>query len=138
MTDLTQSQWREIEKASVYLPGQTSVGRYIGLGVLKTILKKSKRTNPQNALLHALIDDAIEKGGETLAGWTHDDVYEWLLGTHFGWERQQALGVTRMKPRKRGSRATKNEFSDLVETFVREMATHGIVLELPGDGEWPQ
>ena len=138
MSDLPASTWREIEKAAIYLPGETSVGRYIGVGVLKTILKKSRRTNDQNALLWALYDDVLKQGGETLGGWSRDDLHEWLLGTHFGWDRMDALGMKRMKPKRRSSKLTKSEFSDLVETLVREMAQHGIQLQLPGDGEWPQ
>ena len=131
MSDLTQSQWREIEKASIYLPGQTSVGRYIGVGTLKNILRKSRRTNDQNALLWALYDDALKQGGEALGGWTKDDLHEFALGSYFGWERYDALGMKRIKPKRRSSKLTKTEFSDFVDAFIRQMAEHGIILETP-------
>lgn len=133
MSDLSASVWREIEKQAIYLPGQTSVGRYIGVGTLKNILKKSRRTNDQNALLWALYDDAIKQGGETLGGWSREDVHEFMLGEYHGWDVCEAFGRKRMKPKKRSSRLTKSEFGDFVEFVVRKFAEHGIVLELPGD-----
>lgn len=133
MTVLTQAQWREIERASIYLPGQTSVGRYIGVGALKTILKKSRRTNDQNALLWSLYEDVLKSGGESLGGWTKDDLHEYCLGEYFGWDEHKAFGRTRLKPKNRSSRLSRMEFSDFVEFIVRRMAEHGIVLELPGE-----
>jgi hypothetical protein len=133
MSDLPASTWREIEKASIYLPGQTSVGRYIGVGTLKTILRKSRRTNDQNALLWSLYQDALNQGGEALGGWSKDDVHEFMLGEFWGWDKLEAFGRTRIKPKKRSSRLTKMEFSDFVEFVVRRFAEHGIVLQLPGD-----
>lgn len=135
MSDLTPAQWREIEKASVYLPqeGTCGVGRFIGLGVLKNILRKSRRTNDQNALLWALYDDALKQGGEALGGWSRDDIHEFMLGEYWGWDVCEAFGRKRMKPKRRSSRLTKLEFSDFVEFVVRRFAEHGIVLELPGD-----
>jgi hypothetical protein len=136
MTDLPASTWREIEKASAYLPIDKPVGRYIGLGTLKTILKKSKRTSDQNALLWALYEEILKRGGEALGGWTKEDLHEYCLGEHFGWVEHKAFGRTRMKPRRRSSRLAKLEFSDFVEFIVQRMAEHGIVLELPGDSGW--
>lgn len=137
MTDLPASTWREIEKASVYLPGQQTVGRFVGLGTLRTILKKSRRSTTQNALLWALYDDVLKLGGESLGGWTKDDLHEWALGEYFGWTEHKAFGRTRLKPKRRSSRLTKAEFADFVEWFVQKMAEHSIVLELPGE-QWPR
>lgn len=135
MTDLSKSVWHEIIESSAYLPqdGPKCVGRHISLAKLQNILRKSRRSNDQNSLLWALYADALEQGGETLGGWTAADLHEWLLGTHFGWERYDALGMVRQRPKRRSSRLTKMEFSALVETLVRELAEHGIVLELPGE-----
>lgn len=135
MSEPTQSQWREIEKASVYLPqdGTRFVGRYIAMGVLKNIFRKSRRTNDQNSLLWAIYDDVLKQGGETLAGWTKDDLHEFALGSYFGWDRYEAFGMKKVKPKKRSSRLTKMEFSAFVEHFVMQMAQHGIYLKLPGD-----
>jgi hypothetical protein len=135
MSDLTSSQWHAIEKASVYLPqdGSRALGRYIGLGKLREIIRKSKRTSDQNALLWTLYSYVLQVGGETLAGWTTDDLHSFLLGEYFGWEKHQAFGMTRVKPKRRSSRLTKAEFSDYIEFIARYMAGHGIVLQLPGE-----
>ena len=133
MTDLPDSTWRAIEKASIYLPGASSVGRYIGVGVLKTILKKSRRTSTQNALLWSLYEDIIARGGEAMRGFTKDDLHEFFLIDYFGSETRELFGRKKLKPLKRSSRLTKMEFSDFVEHIVRFMAEKGVVLELPGE-----
>lgn len=136
MTDLPQSTWREIEKASVYLPGETSVGRFIGVGTLKTILKKSRRSNDQNALLWSIYEDIIARGGEAMRGFTKEDLHEFFLIDYFGSETKELFGRKKLKPLKRSSRLTKMEFSDFVEHIVRFMAERGLVIELPGDEEF--
>lgn len=134
MSDLTASQWREIEKASVYFTGErNAVGRYIGLGVLRNIVRKSRRTSDQNRLLWSLYEDILRLGGETLGGWSKEDLHEYFLIQHFGAETREAFGMKRLKPLRRSSRLTKTEFSDFVDFIVRRMAEHGIVLELPGE-----
>lgn len=133
MTDLPQSTWRAIEKESVYLPAGTGIGRYIGLGALKTILRQSRRSNDQNALLWALYDDVLKQGGETLAGWSKEDLHDFALGSYFGWDRYEAFGMKKVKPKQRSSRLAKSEFANFVEAFVMQMAQHGIMLKLPGD-----
>ena len=125
MSDLTASQWRDIEKASEH--------GCIRLGVLRTIIKKSRRTNDQNALLWVLYSDALKQDGETLGGWTTEDVHEYMLGEYHGWEVHEAFGRKRMKPVRRSSRLTKTEFADFVSFVVQRFAEHGIVLELPGE-----
>ena len=131
--DLPASTWRAIEKESIYLPGQTSVGRYIGLGTLKTILKKSRRTNDQNALLWSLYEDILRMGGESLRGFTKDDLHEFFLIDFFGSETKELFGRKKLKPLKRSSRLTKMEFSDYVEHIVRFAAERSIILQLPGE-----
>ena len=132
---LTPAQWHEIRDASVYLPqdGSRNVGRYIALDKLASILRKARRSSDQNALLWALYTDALRLGGETLGGWSTDDLHEYMLGEFFGWEVHEALGRKRQKPKRRSSRLSKAEFSDFVEFVVQRFAEHGIVLSLPGD-----
>jgi hypothetical protein len=130
MTDLTASQWREIEAAC----GWTADGKpYVLLGQLRTIIKRSRRTLGQNSLLWALYSDAKLIGGELLGGWDTETIHEYMLGEYFGWVTTEALGRKRQTPVKRSSRLTKMEFSDFVEFVVRRFAEHNIVLELPGD-----
>lgn len=130
MSDLTASQWREIEEAA----GSTADGTpYILLGQLRTIIKKARRSLDQNALLWALYTEALAKGGETLGGWSTEDLHEYMLGEHFGWQTREALGMRRQKPMRRSSRLTKPEFADFISFVVRRFAEHGVVLELPED-----
>jgi hypothetical protein len=129
MTDLSAATWQEIEQNAVKHDGF----KYISVGVLRNILRKSKRTPDQNALLWALYEDALRLGGEALGGWTKDDMHEYMLGEYWGWDKCTAFGRTRLKPKKRSSQRTKLEFADFVEFVVRRFAEHGIVLQLPNE-----
>jgi len=86
---------------------------------------KKPRTNQQNAFLWGVAYPAIlEGGGEALAGWTRDDLHEYFLGECFGWETLEGFGRKRMRPLKRSSALTKQEFSDyllFLETRCMEM-----------------
>jgi hypothetical protein len=95
----------------------------------------ARRSNDQNALLWALYADVLKQGGETLAGWDKDDLHEWALGEHFGWQEMSGLGRRRLKPARRSSTLSPAEFAEFVEWFVRRMAEFGIRLELPGEVE---
>jgi hypothetical protein len=127
MTDLSPTVWREIELNASIHDGT----KQISLPILRNILRKSRRTPDQNALLWALYDDALKAGGEALGGWTAEDLHEFALGSYFGWDRHDAFGMKRIKPKRRSSRLTKAEFGDFVDAFIRQMAEHGIVLETP-------
>ena len=131
MSDLTPAQWREIEAASDSFGNMP--GRFIALGVLRSIIKRSRRSLDQNALLWALYTEAKEKAGEALGGWDTATIHEYMLGEHFGWITSEALGRKRQTPLRRSSRLTKPEFSEFVEFVVRRFAEHGIVLSLPGE-----
>lgn len=126
---ISDALWREIEAAALDYKGV----KFVAVPRLRLILKRSRRSNDQNALLWALYDDVIRKGGETLGGWTKDDLHEWALGEHFGWDEHKAFGRTRLKTKRRSSTLTKQEFTDFLDWFVRRMAEFGIVLELPGE-----
>jgi len=96
---------------------------------------KTQRTMSQNALLWALYDDVLKQGGETLRGWTKEELHEFACGEYHGWEVTEAFGRKHLRPRKGSSKLSKAEFSDFVEAFVIKMAQHGIVLKLPGESE---
>jgi hypothetical protein len=143
--DLSPAVWREIEAAAVNahavdsrFGASTDHGRIIWaieLGKLRTIIKKSRRTNDQNALAWHLYEDIIKRGGEEMRGFTKDDLHEFFLINHFGAETKELFGRKRLKPLKRSSRLTKMEFADFVDHIVRFMAERGVVLELPGE-DW--
>lgn len=94
---------------------------------------RSTRSSEQNRLLWSLYTDILHKGGEAMGGWTKDDLHDFFLGTHFGWEVIEGFGQKRKKPMRRSSRLNTVEFSELVEFIVRYMAEHGVYLSLPGD-----
>ena len=74
---------------------------------------KRPRTDQQNRFLWGVCYPAIlEGGGETLAGWTRDDIHEYFLGECFGWETLEGFGRKRMRPIKRSSKLNKQEFSE--------------------------
>jgi hypothetical protein len=74
---------------------------------------KKPRTDQQNRFLWGVCYPAIlEGGGEALAGWTRDDLHEYFLGECFGWETLEGFGRKRMRPIKRSSKLTKQEFSE--------------------------
>lgn len=94
--------------------------------------RKSRRTDQQNRYLWGVVYKTILKaGGEALGGWTAEDLHEYFLGEHFGWEKLRGFGRTRMKPMRRSSRLTKMEFVDYVDFIIRKAAGLGVVIPDP-------
>jgi len=96
---------------------------------------RPKRSDTQNALLWSLYQQVIDKGGEAMRGWTRDDLHDFFLGEHFGWERLESdlINRAKMRPVRRSSRLSKIEFADYTDHIVRFMAERGVILDLPGD-----
>jgi len=93
---------------------------------------KKPRTNQQNAFLWGVAYPAIlEGGGEALHGWTRDDLHEYFLGECFGWETLEGFGRKRMRPFKRSSKLTKQEFSEYLLFLETRCAQMGIVIPEP-------
>lgn len=93
---------------------------------------KRPRTNQQNAYLWGVVyPTVIEAGGETLRGWTAEDLHEYFLGEIYGWEVLAGMGRKRMKPVKRSSRMTKIEFMDYLEQISQRCAELGIIIPEP-------
>lgn len=92
---------------------------------------KPIRSDSQNAFLWATYEDILKAGGETLGGWTKDDLHEYLLGEHFGWKTMTGLGTKRQIPMRRSSRLNKQEFSDYIAFIQQRMAEHGIFVRDP-------
>jgi hypothetical protein len=88
---------------------------------------KSTRTPAQNAYLWGVVYPTILEAGE-LKGWEPDDLHEYLLGEHFGWEIIEGLGKRRMRPIRRSSKLDKQEFSDYIDFIQRKMAQFGIFI----------
>jgi hypothetical protein len=97
---------------------------------------KPRRSDSQNAFLWGVVYPSIlEGGGEALAGWQKDDLHEFMLGEHFGWETLTLGGKTVHKPVRRSSRLNKQDFSDYLEFLSRRAAELGIVIPEPSYGE---
>jgi len=94
---------------------------------------KAKRSDSQNRYLWAIYTHILEQGGNELAGWTKDDLHEFFLGNHFGWETLSGFGKGRVKPLKRSSGLTKMEFSDFVASIQRFMAERGVYISDPNE-----
>lgn len=93
---------------------------------------KSKRSDAQNRYLWGVVYPTVTKH---LEGWSSEDVHEYCLGEHFGWEKVKGLGKTRLRPLRRSSRLSKLEFMDYVSFIQQRMAEHGIVIPDP-DQDW--
>ena len=92
---------------------------------------KATRSQKQNDTLWWIYQQIIDFGGNTLGGWTKDDLHEYCLGEKFGWEVHAALGRKRLKPVRRSSRLSKTEFAEFVEWIYAHFEEKGFVLKRP-------
>jgi hypothetical protein len=91
---------------------------------------KSTRSNEQNAFLWGVVYETI---AQHLPGWDANDIHEYFLGEHFGWQTLEGLGRKRLKPRKRSSRLTTIQFNKYIEFIQRRMAEHGVYIPDPNE-----
>jgi hypothetical protein len=89
---------------------------------------QKRRSDQQNRYLWGVVYPAFLR---VLEGWDAEDVHEYLLGEFFGWERLQGMGRTKMKPVKRSSKLSKQEFAEYVDFCQRKGAEHGIYIADP-------
>lgn len=90
------------------------------------------RTNQQNKFLWGVVYPAIiEGGGESLRGWTRDDLHDYFLGECFGWETLEGFGKKRLRPLRRSSALNKQEFSDYLLFLETKCMDMGIVIPEP-------
>ena len=90
---------------------------------------KKRRSDQQNRYLWGVVYATILKeGGEALGGWDADDLHEYFLGEHFGWETLEGFGKKRIKPVKRSSVLSTVEFSDYVDFIQRKAAELGVYI----------
>jgi hypothetical protein len=92
--------------------------------------KRPRRSDEQNRYLWSAVYGTILKH---LPGWSANDVHEYFLGEHFGWETLEGLGRKRLKPIRRSSRLSTTEFSDYVAFIQRTMAEKGVYVPDPGE-----
>lgn len=62
-----------------------------------------------------------------------DDLHEFFLGEHFGWEVRAVLGQQRRVPKRRSSGLNTGEFSDFYAFIQRRAAEVGYYVPDPGE-----
>ena len=93
---------------------------------------KPRRSENQNRYLWGVVYPTILKAGH-LDGWHAEDLHEFFLGEHFGWETLDGMGRKRVKPLKRSAKLTKQEFSEYV-AFIQQRAS-GMGIYVPDPEE---
>jgi hypothetical protein len=91
---------------------------------------RARRSDEQNRYLWGVVYKTI---CQHLPGWDAEDVHDYFLGEHFGWETLEGLGRKRVKPIKRSSKLTTTEFADYVGFIQRTMAAKGVYIPDPGE-----
>lgn len=86
---------------------------------------KPTRSEAQNRYLWGVCYAELAKH---LPGWDADDIHEYMLGEHFGWETIEGMGRKRLRPLRRSSALNKQEFSDFVAFIQRKAAEHGVFI----------
>ena len=91
---------------------------------------RKPRSNPANRYHWGVIVKIIceETGNEA------EDIHEYLLGEHVGWETYEVLGNLKKRPSRRSHTMTVEEFENFNE-WCRAWAAQnlGIVIPLPGE-----
>lgn len=95
---------------------------------------KARRSDAQNRYLWGVVYPTVLKAGR-LEGWTAEEVHDYCLGEHFGWETVTGLGRRKIRPVRRSSRLNKQEFTDYIAFIQRRMSEHGIYIP-DADPEW--
>lgn len=93
--------------------------------------KGGKRSLEQNAYLWGVCYETILDHGLREQGWTNDDIHEWFLGEHFGWQTLEGFGRKRVKPLHRSSTMSKMEFVDYVAFIQQKASEMGIYIPDP-------
>jgi hypothetical protein len=97
---------------------------------------KRRRSTQQNAYLWGVCYATIlREGGEALRGWSSDDLHEYFLGEHFGWETLEGFGRKRLRPLKRSSKLSTAEFAAFVDFIQRKAAELGIYVPVANEGQ---
>ena len=102
---------------------------------VSVVEQKRTRTQQQNRYLWGVAYPAIlAGGGEALGGWTAEDLHEYFLGEHFGWETLEGFGRKRIKPLRRSAKLSTLEFSDFVAFIQRKAAEFCVYVPDPNEG----
>lgn len=98
--------------------------------VIEVSEQKQTRSLEQNSYLWGVVYPTIM---DHLIGWDAEDIHEFFLGEHFGWETIDGLGKKKLKPIKRSSRLSTKEFKEHWEFIQRYMANKGVDIPDPNE-----
>lgn len=90
--------------------------------------QKRRRSEQQNRFLWGVVYKTCL---ENLPGWDAEDVHEYFLGEHFGWQTMEGFGRKRIKPLRRSSALNKQEFADYIAFIQRKMSELGVFIADP-------
>ena len=93
--------------------------------------KGGKRSLEQNAYLWGVCYETILAHGLKEQGWRNEDLHDYFLGEHFGWETIDGFGKKRIKPIKRSSGLSKTEFVDFIAFIQQKGAEMGVYIPDP-------
>ena len=98
----------------------------------RVTIKRGRRTLQQNAYLWGVVYPTfLRESGLDEQGWQSDDLHEYLLGEHFGWQTLEGFGRKRVKPLNRSSTLDKQEFADYVAFIQQKAAEFGVFIPDP-------
>ena len=116
-----------IENIARFLAALPEDKRYI----VEISERKRTRTIAQNRYLWAVAYEVLRQ--ET--GQSREDWHDYFLGEFFGWEEFELFGRKKIKPRRRSSQLTTQEFWEYVEFVQRKAAENGIYIPDPNEAE---
>jgi hypothetical protein len=86
-----------------------------------------RRSDQQNRYLWGVCYPALADA----TGYDAEDLHEFLLGEHFGWEEYDVLGHKRKRPQRRSSKMSRMEFAEYVGYVQRTAANLGVYIPDP-------
>lgn len=123
------SRERMIQRIAAVLSG-LSMGQAWRIEIAE---HQPKRSDNQNRYLWGCVYPTILKASMMLQGWTNEDLHEYFLGEHFGWETLSGFGKKRLRPIRRSSKLSKLEFVDYVDFIQRKAAEFGVYVPNPNE-----
>jgi hypothetical protein len=86
-----------------------------------------RRSDQQNRYLWGVCYPALAAH----TGHDPEDLHEFLLGEHFGWESYEVMTMHRKRPQRRSSKMSRAEFAEYVEFVQRKAANIGCYIPDP-------
>ena len=88
-----------------------------------------RRSDSQNRYLWGVAYAELAR----VTGQPAEDWHEYMLGEHYGWESVDMLGRKKLRPIRRSSKLSTQEFAEHVEFIQSRAAEHGIYIPDPNE-----